>query len=164
MKSDSSGAFSVPEESGGATLLIEMESWEDVSRQSATSEIPQIGGVLTGDDSKLSHVAIEADGNAYYFGEDVDDGGTFGEIDLDTNATTRLLEGLPLATDVVDDPPSGELILIGEAEIAQIQPTLEAHVVSRHSVAPGEVLESGVVDGDGHLFVRRGDGEIVFVD
>ncbi len=105
--SDASGAFSVPEKSGGATLRIEMESWEEVTQQSATPEIAQIGGVLTGDDISLSHAAIEADGSAYYFGEDAEDGSTFGEIDLDTNATTRLLEGLPLAEDVVDDPSSG---------------------------------------------------------
>lgn len=162
--SDGSGVFSVPEESGGAVLRIEMESWEDVPHRPAAPELPAIGGVLTGDDISLSHVAVEADGSAYYFGEDGEVGGTFGEIDLDSNATTRLLDGLPAAEDVVDDPLNGEFILIGKEEIAQIKPAPEAHIVSRHNVAPGEALESGAVDGDGHLFVRRGDGEILFVD
>ena len=162
--SDASGIFSVPEESTGAVLRIEMESWEDVPHRPEAPELQPIGGVLTGDDVSLSHVAVEADGSAYYFAEDDAAGGTFGEIDLETNATTRLLDGLPAAEDVVDDPLSGEFILMGEAEIAQIQPAPEAHIVSRHGVAPGEALESGAVDGDGHLFVRRTDGEIVFVD
>ncbi|MBT3170830.1 MAG: hypothetical protein HN333_05280 [Rhodospirillaceae bacterium] len=162
--SDASGAFSVPEETGGAALRIELESWEDVPHRPAAPELQAIGGMLTGDDISLSHVAVEADGRAYYFAEDGEAGGTFGEIDLDTNATTRLLEGLPAAEDVVDDPLNGELILIGEDEIAQIQPAPVAHVVSRHNVPPGEALESGAVDGGGHLFVRRGDGEILFVD
>ena len=71
---------------------------------------------------------------------------------------------MPAAADVADDPQTGELIVIGEGEIAQIQPQPEAHIVSRREVPPGEALESGAVDGDGHLFVRRTDGEIVFVD
>ncbi len=162
--SDASGVFKVIEERGSVTLRLQMKSWEEAPHNSAAAELPEIGGVLSGDDTALSHVAVEADGRAYYFGEDAEVGGTFGEIDLETNATTRLLDGLPVAADVTEDPQSGELILIGEAEIAQIQPTPEAHVVSRHKVPPGEALESGAVDGDGHLFVRRTGGEIIFVD
>lgn len=162
--SDASGVFKVIEERGSATLRLQMESWEAAPHQPAAPQLPDIGGELSGDDTSLSHVAVEADGRAYYFGEDAEVGGTFGEIDLETNATTRLLDGLPAAADVIEDPQSGELILIGEAEIAQIQPTPEAHVVSRHKVPPGEALESGAVDGDGHLFVRRTGGEIILVD
>jgi hypothetical protein len=166
--SDESGVFSVRNESGGgATLRIELKNWADVPRvpaTDATPELPQIGGVLSGDDRSLSHVAVEPDGNAYYFGEDSEDGGTFGVIDLESNITTRLLDDLPLAVDVADDPQTGEFIVVGAAEIVQIQARPQARIVSRHTVPPGSALESGVVDGGGHLFARRTDGEIVFVD
>ena len=161
---DTSGTYRVPEADSGAVLRIQLEDWEDVPERPAAAELPEIGGTLSGDDKLISHVAVESDGSAYYLGADAEDGGTFGEIDLETNTTTRLLEGLPAAADVADDPQTGELIVIGEGEIAQIQPQPEAHIVSRREVPPGEALESGAVDGDGHLFVRRTDGEIVFVD
>ena len=161
---DTSGTYRVPEADSGAVLRIQLEDWEDVPERRGAAELPEIGGTLSGDDKSISHVAVETDGSAYYLGADAEDGGTFGEIDLETNTTTRLLEGLPAAADVADDPQTGELIVIGEGEIAQIQPQPEAHIVSRREVPPGEALESGAVDGDGHLFVRRTDGEIVFVD
>ena len=161
---DAAGTFSLPKTDSAAVLRIELEKSEEAPQQPGPSELPPIGGTLSGDDSSLTHVTLEADGSAYYLGTDVADGGTFGEIDLATNVTTRLLAGLPAAADVVDDPRTGELIVIGAEEIVQIQPAPEAKIVSRHRAAPGEALESGAVDGDGHLFVRRRDGEIMFVD
>ena len=152
---DAAGTISLPKPDSGATLRIDLETWQDAPAEPALPELPSIGGALSGDDKSLSHVAVEGDGSAYYFGVDNQAGGTFGKIDLVTNVTTRLLAGLPAAADVVDDPQTGELIVIGAEEIAQIQPAPEAKIVSRHAAPPGAALESGAVDGDGHLFVRR---------
>jgi hypothetical protein len=164
---DATGDFAPSPGNSGPSIHLRLEGWAEAAARNgapAAPEMPEIGGTLMGDDIALSHVAVEADGHAYYFATDAEAGGTFGEIDLATNTTTRLLAGLPEAADVADDPHTGDLIVLGESEVAQIQPVPEAQIVSRHAVPPGAALESVAVDGDGRLFARRADGEIVFID
>lgn len=88
--------------------------------------------------------------------------GDFGSIDLATGAATILLTGVTAAHGMVYDPFSGNLILGGGNQIAQIDPGT-ASVISSATFT-GNIFDQGAVDGLGHLFWASNNGQLFFMD
>lgn len=102
--------------------------------------------------------------NGVFF-TDAGSGGTgdFGSIDLTTGLATVLLQGVVAAHGMVYDPFSGDLILGGGNQIAQIDPSSPNSLVSSSTFA-GNTFDQGAVDGQGHIFWASNSGQFFFMD
>jgi hypothetical protein len=89
--------------------------------------------------------------------------GNFGTIDLVSGVTTRLISNLPAAHGIQYDPFTGDLILGGSNEIAQIDP-LNPSVILSSRFFPGNTFDQGAVDGLGHIFWTDNGGRFFFMD
>ncbi|MBV8162519.1 MAG: hypothetical protein JO265_16495 [Acidimicrobiia bacterium] len=117
---------------------------------------------LTGDDPSVTSVGF-AQGKAFYTASDPAGSGSFGEIDLASFHTTRLLADLRGAHGMTFDPSTGDLLLFGSTDIVQIDP-VNPRVVAASRTFPGLRLDQGTVDGHGHLFAASNTGELLFID
>ena len=119
---------------------------------------------LSGDDLEITHIVFDAEGRAYYTASGFDGHGSFGRIDLERFETHRLIERLEAAHGMTFDGFTGNLILFGGNEVAQIDPAAPSEIVSRITVATTSQFDQGTADGAGHLFAARNDGTLLFVD
>jgi hypothetical protein len=118
---------------------------------------------LRGDDTQVTDIAFDAQGQAFYTTGVVSGTGNFGSIDLATGVTTRLLSGIDAGHGMAFDPYSQTLFLFGDASIFQIDPRHPQAVLSS-MVVPSAQLDNGTTDGIGHLYVASNTGELVVVD
>jgi len=120
---------------------------------------------ITGDDTLITSMAFTPGGTVFYTSSGGGGTGSFGTIDLSgVNAvTTRILASLPAAHGMVYDPFSGDLILGGANEIAQIDPTNPSVIISSALFA-GNQFDQGAVDGKGHIFWADNLGKFFFMD
>ncbi len=123
-----------------------------------------IGHALTGDDLEITHIAFDDNGQAYYTASDYQGHGSFGQIDLERFVTRRLIDGLEAAHGLTFDGFTGDFMLFGGNEIAQIDPDDPSVVKSRVSFATSSQFDQGTTDGQGHLFAAHNDGYLVFID
>lgn len=137
---------------------------------------------VVGPDQNIDGIAFA--GGVAYFTSSLPDGlGDFGSINLGTGQETVLISGLPAAHGMVYDSYTGDLILSGENEIAQINPATSPPTIvgtqtvdlqaTDGSVAGGQPgLNGGYFDvydlpwttGDGQVFVSANDGQTTFID
>jgi uncharacterized repeat protein (TIGR01451 family) len=133
---------------------------------------------LTGDDTKITHIAFAPNGTAYYTSSSPNGPGDFGIINLTTFTTKRYISDLPAAHGIVFDPFTGDLILCGSTKnanalndvghVTQINPET-MQVVSDYSTPSGFTFDQGNVDGFGHFFASDANfntntGHILFID
>src|SRR5579883_44730 len=133
---------------------------------------------LTGDDTKITHIAFTPNGTAYYTSSSPNGPGDFGIINLTTFTTKRYISNLPAAHGIVFDPFTGDLILCcatrnanalnDVGHVTQINPQT-MQVVSDFTTPSGFTFDQGNVDGAGHFFAsdynfNNNTGHILFID
>jgi hypothetical protein len=118
--------------------------------------------VLSGSDPLITSMLFTPFG-IFYTSSGQPGVGNFGTIDLGTGVTTRLLSNLPAAHGIQYDPFTGNLILGGSDEIAQIDP-LNPTVILSSRLFPGNTFDQGAVDGLGHIFWADNNGRFFFMD
>jgi hypothetical protein len=118
---------------------------------------------LTGDNTQITSLAFTPGGTVFYTASGGGGGGDFGTVDLGTGVTTAILHNLPAAHGMVYDPFTGDLILGGSDEFAQIDP-LNPSVVMSSELFPGNTFDQGAVDGLGHIFWADNGGNFFFED
>lgn len=118
---------------------------------------------VTGDDNKITLVAFDATGTAFYTTGTSAGPGDFGVIDLLTGSTTRTIVGAPFAHGMSYDTATRSIYLFGGTTIAQVDPRAPTRVVSTLSV-PHTQFDQGTTDGRGHVFVASNLGQLVVVD
>jgi RHS repeat-associated protein len=117
---------------------------------------------LHGDDTNVTQLGFDQSGNAYYTASGGGGFGNFGVIDLTSFTTKRVFTNLPAAHGIFFDSYTGDLFIVGNNTIAQIDPQTLKIVSSR--VIPNTTLDQGAADGNGHLYVADNGGHMVFVD
>jgi len=120
---------------------------------------------VTGSNNSVTHITFvpgQAAGIAYYTSGGDNGGGNFGTINLATGVTTAILTNVQYAHGMIYDPFTGDLIISGGNELAQIDPTTNT-VVSTAFFGSDE-LDQGSVDGEGHLYWADNGGNLVFID
>jgi WD40 repeat protein len=118
---------------------------------------------LSGDDTAITSLAFTPGGTVFYTNAGASGFGSFGTIDLTTGVTTRKLANVAAAHGMVFDPFSGDLILGGSDQIAQIDPSNPTTIL--HSILfPGDTFDQGAVDGKGHIFWADNGGRAFFMD
>lgn len=134
------------------------------------------GHAISGDDSALTQLAFDKQGNVYYTSSPDTGVGSVGTFNLATLTTTRHISGLPAAHGITYDPFTGDLMVSGNSHIAQIDPKT-FNVVSDLDLSSKGVnmLDQVYVDGHGHLFAGDNGqvnlftgagtkGKLVFID
>jgi sugar lactone lactonase YvrE len=117
------------------------------------------GHGVIGSTNTLTGIAFDGKGNGFYTFD-----GQFGTINLASNpAVTSAKIGLAAAHGIIYDSFTGDFILVGGPEIAQIDPSNPTAVKSFRFFG-GENFDQGAVDGLGHLFAASNTGDVVFVD
>lgn len=123
---------------------------------------------ITGDNTQITELAFVPGmpNMAFYTSSTPTGNGDFGELNLTTMVTTRLIGNLPAAHGIIYDPYTRDLILSGANEIAQIDPTNPSTVLSSYTDStPNTQFDQATVDGAGHLFVAsNNDGNLLFMD
>ena len=119
---------------------------------------------LKGDDTVVTHLAFDTNGNAYYVDSGPNGPGNFGTIDLTTFTTKRYFSNLPGAHGISFDPYTGDLIIVGTNHITQIDPTTLKIVSDFVETQVGVSFDQGAVDGKGHVYVADNNGHLAFVD
>ena len=127
---------------------------------------------ITGQDTSITQIAFVPGetGYAYYTSSNENGNGSFGVLNLGTYQTTRLISNLPAAHGMVYDPYTGDLILSGADEVAQISPSRTHPVVVSTLTVPNLSggsqghFDQATIDGAGHLFVASNGGQLLFVD
>ncbi|WJH36814.1 Ig-like domain-containing protein [Paenibacillus sp. CC-CFT747] len=117
---------------------------------------------IKGDEDYITSIAFDSLGNAYYTSSGSGGNGTFGTIDLDTFTTKRLMKDIPAAHGMFYDVYTGDLILVGDDQIAQIDPETRTLVSER--IFPGRIFDQGAADGKGHILVADNNGYLLFLD
>ena len=122
---------------------------------------------VTGDDNGVAAIAFDSSGNAYYTTSNggYDTNSNFGRIDLTTFTTTRTISGLVAAHGMTFDPFTGDMILVGGNQVAQVDLKTMTVVSTLTLGNPGSYqLDQGTADGHGHLFVCDNFGHLLFID
>jgi hypothetical protein len=119
---------------------------------------------LSGDDTVITTLAFDGSGKAYYTSSGSGGIGSVGKIDLTTFTTTRMLSSVPAAHGMTFDSFTGDLILMGDSHITQIDPATFAIVSDRSFAGAGVNFDQGTVDGKGHLFAADNNGKLLFLD
>ncbi len=123
---------------------------------------------LSGDDTRITTIAWKNQSTAFYTSSGGGGFGHFGTINLTTYATTcaKDVTGgckiFPAAHGMTFDPFTNDLILFGDSQVTQIDPSTLS-VQSNLSAGIGN-LDQGTVDGKGHLFVACNCGLFFFED
>lgn len=118
---------------------------------------------ISGSEPKITGIAFDGAGKAYYTTAPPAGGGNFGTIDLSTGATSQLQPDLPAAHGIQFDPFTGDLILFGDGHITQV--ATDGTIVSDLDLSDDVQFDQGTVDGKGHLFVASNTGSIMtFLD
>ncbi|HWY85556.1 MAG TPA: PEP-CTERM sorting domain-containing protein [Gemmataceae bacterium] len=120
---------------------------------------------VTGSNSIITGVAFDGQGNGFYTSSGVNGGGNFGTLTGLPNApvTKALITNLTAAHGITYDPFTGDFILVGGNQIAQVDTSgkiLSTRLFSNFN----SVFDQASVDGQGHLFVANNDGNVLFVD
>ncbi|MDA8383358.1 MAG: PEP-CTERM sorting domain-containing protein [Betaproteobacteria bacterium] len=110
----------------------------------------------------LTFVAGQAAGTAFYTSGGDSGGGSFGTIDLATGRVTPIFTNVKYAHGMVYDPFTGDLIISGGNELAQINPATDA-VVST-GLFGADVLDQGAVDGNGNLYWADNNGNLLYIN
>ena len=121
--------------------------------------------------SNVDAVAFD-NGTAYYTNSNTGGMGTFGTINLQTGAKSRLLSNVP-AHGMTYDPYTGDLMLFGGTQIAQYSPstgtivstlTVSSLASTRTSNPTYTVFDQGWVNGRGQMFAAANSGQLVYVN
>ena len=174
VKTDGSGVHDTVSAGGGASFHVTLDPdggrvWT-AGQPGALVEVPLrpfADGVihqLGGDDTTITAIAFDGSGAAFYTASDYRGGGRFGVVDLTTFTTHRLLSGVEAAHAIVFDSFTCDLFLFGGNDIAQIDPLAPAMIKSSRRFRLDSQFDQGTTDGEGHLFVARNSGELIFVD
>lgn len=142
---------------GGATTITSVPI-------NPTGGSPTVTSV-TGSNREVTHITFvpgQPAGTAFYTSGGDAGGGNFGTINLATGVTTAILTNVQYAHGMIYDPFTGDLILSGGDELAQIDPTTDT-VVST-AFFGSDVLDQGSVDGLGDLYWADNNGNLVFDD
>ncbi len=128
---------------------------------------PGTSHVLTGDDLLITDI-VWAAGKVFYTSSGVSGHGNFGEINLTTFVTTRRIANVDYAHGLQFDPFTNNLILFGEHQIAQIDPSTNpptiVSVLDLTSRFPNLDLDQGAADGTGLLYGASNDGNLIVLD
>lgn len=118
---------------------------------------------VSGDDTALTQLAFDTNGNVYYTSSPDTGVGSVGTINLSTLTTTRHIASLPAAHGITYDPFTGDLMVSGNSHITQIDPKT-FNVVSDLDLSSMGVsmLDQVYVDGHGHLFAGD-NGQVSFI-
>lgn len=116
----------------------------------------------TGGSQNITSLAFTPSNGVFFTDADPSGTGDFGSIDLSTGVATVLLTGVVAAHGMVYDPFSGDLILGGGDQIAQIDPATGSIVSS--ATFGGNTFDQGAVDGLGHIFWASNSGQFLFMD
>jgi len=122
---------------------------------------------VKGDDTGVAALAFDSAGVAYYTTGNGgnDPNANFGLIDLSTFTTRRIFSGLVAAHGMTFDPFTGDMILVGDNHVAQIDLKTMTIVSSLDLSSRGSFqLDQGTADGHGHLFVCDNFGHLLFID
>jgi hypothetical protein len=118
---------------------------------------------LSGDDTLVTDLAFDGEGDAFYTTGVSTGPGNFGTIDLGSGTTTRQLSSITAGHGIAYDPYSRTLFLFGGGSVLQIDPRHPQQVVSS-MVVPSAQFDNGTTDGLGHLYVASNTGELFVVD
>jgi hypothetical protein len=121
---------------------------------------------VTGSANTLTSLAFVPGFGWYYTASGPGGNGSFGTVSgvggAGNYVTSQLFGGVEAAHGMVYDPFTGNLILMGDEQIAQYDPTTNSFL-SFFNLSGG-TFDQGTVDGQGHLFAARNDGNLVFLD
>ena len=117
----------------------------------------------TGSEKGINTIAYRDADAAWYTQSKEGDSSQIGEFDPKTRATKRRLTIRPLVNDSHYDPFTRNVILCGDKDLLQYDPVLNA-IVSERVFPDEKELYSCVVDGEGHVILSSGNGNIFFVD
>lgn len=140
-----------------------------IARLPLTPFAQGVSNAITGADTALAHLCFAHD-RTYYIAAGAAPGtGALGIIDLNTFATTRLLNGLDRPRGIAFDPFTGHLIIFGATGITQIdaRPGMSPVIISAVSLAglvPSIDLRSGTIDGQGRALALSATGHLALVD
>ena len=120
---------------------------------------------IGGSNPVITGIAFDKNGDAFYTASGNGGNGNFGTItNLNTSPkTTALITRLTAAHGITYDPFTGDFIVVGGNEIAQIN-TSGVIVSKRSFTGYSAAFDQASVDGQGHLFVANNDGNLLFVD
>lgn len=127
--------------------------------QSNTSTLP--GGV-----TQLAF-APGLPGQAMYTSSGYNGNGSVWMLDTTSGAATELIRNAPYAHGITYDPYSGDFILAGNNEIAEVSTSGTLVSVWRAPDLTGSfpsVFDQVSVDGEGHLFAAANNGNLYFID
>ncbi len=121
---------------------------------------------IAGDDLKITGIAFDGTGAAYYTNSVGAGGGGGASFGTATAAggvitTTRLLID-DAAHGITFDPFTGSFILVGDNKIAQYKPG--SGIISTYLPGGSNVFDQASIDGNGHLFAASNDGDMLFID
>lgn len=126
---------------------------------------------LKGSDKQITQIEFDpVSGKAYYTASPYTGTGAIGILNLSTFTTTRLAT-FPAAHGISYDSFTKTFILVGDSHITQFDPKTNKIVSDLNLSSQKLVMDQGITDGKGHLFVAdNGDitknqkGKLVFVD
>lgn len=127
--------------------------------QSGTSTLP--GGV-----TQLAF-APGMPGQAMYTSSGYNGNGSVWMLDTTTGTATELITNAPYAHGITYDPYSGDFILAGSNEIAEVSTSGTLVSVWQAADLGGSlpnVFDQVSVDGKGHLFAAANNGDLYFID
>lgn len=121
---------------------------------------------LSGDNTQITSLAFTPLGTVFYTASGPGGNGDFGTVDLTTGVTHRIMSNLPAAHGIQFDPFSGNLILGGADEFAQIDPANPTVIKSsRFFPSAGfSQFDQGAIDGLGHIYWADNNGNFFFED
>jgi hypothetical protein len=121
---------------------------------------------VVGSVQSLTSLAFVPGFGWYYTSSGPGGNGSFGTVTgvggAGNYTTTQLFGGVLAAHGMVYDPFTGDLILMGDGQIAQFDPVTGSFLSFRNMA--GGTFDQGTVDGQGHLYAARNDGNLVFLD
>ena len=161
--------------SGGSTgLILGLPAVGDNPGPLGVTPWPLANGVvhtLKGSDKQITQIEFDpVSGRAYYTASPYTGTGAIGTINLTTFTTTRLAT-FPAAHGISYDSFTKTFILVGDSHITQFDPKTNKVVSDLNLSSQKLVMDQGITDGKGHLFVADNGnitsnvkGKLVFVD
>jgi hypothetical protein len=126
--------------------------------------------LLGSDDTAVDTISWKDQSHAFYTSSGAGGFGHFGTIDLTTFTTTCVKDvsggchTYEAAHGMSFDPFTGDLIMMGDQHLTQVDPTTLTTVSDLGPVGGSIQFDQGTVDGKGHAFVASNDGNFYFED
>lgn len=145
----------------GAVVSVPLTAGGSLTGAGGTTHATTVDGLTSG----VTSIAFDASGNAYFTKSGSSGTGSFGRLNLNTFAGTTTGSGVNFAHGLAFDPYTGNLIMVGNNQIAQVSTAGGMPTIATITLAGTNwQLDHVKVDGNGHLFAASNDGTLVFID